>query len=162
LRRMQRAARPGGLVAVLENDEFHHVLLPWPVEIELGIRRAELAALIERSDQPQKFYVGRRLLSVFRAAGLADCQHRPWTVRAAGLADCQHRTWTIDRQTPLSCDERDYFARYLEDLRQKVEPHLEPEIRDEFERLADPDSVAYLLDDPDFHVTCLNHIAWCV
>src|SRR5262249_29968498 len=26
LRRMARAARPGGIVAVLENDEFHHVL----------------------------------------------------------------------------------------------------------------------------------------
>jgi ubiquinone/menaquinone biosynthesis C-methylase UbiE len=147
LRRMQRAARPGGLVAVLENDEFHHVLLPWPVEVELALRRAELAALSQRSDQPQKFYVGRHLVSVFRAAGLADCQHR---------------TWTIDRQAPLNPDERDYLTDYLEDLRKKASPHLEPEIRDEFDRLANPDSGAYLLDDPDFHVTCLNHIAWGV
>ena len=147
LRRMEQAARPGGLVAVLENDEFHHVLLPWPVEVELGLRHAELAALSESSNKPRKFYVGRHLLRVFRAAGLADCQHR---------------TWTIDRQAPLSPDERDYFAGYLKDLGQKVGPYLEPEIRDEFERLTHPDSDAYLLDNPDFHVTCLNHIAWCV
>jgi ubiquinone/menaquinone biosynthesis C-methylase UbiE len=147
LRRMERAARPGGLVAVLENDEFHHVLLPWPVEVELALRRAELAALIELSDRPRKFYVGRHLRRVFRAAGLADCRHR---------------TWTIDRQAPLGPDGRAFFDGYLKDLREKVEPHLEPEIRDEFVRLADPDSDAYLLDSPDFTVTCLNHIAWCV
>jgi ubiquinone/menaquinone biosynthesis C-methylase UbiE len=147
LRRMQRAARPGGLVAVLENDEFHHVLLPWPVEVELAFRRAELTAGIECSDRPQKFYIGRHLVHVFRAAGLADCQHR---------------TWTIDRQAPLKPDERDYFKGYLDDLRNKAGPHLEPEIRDEFDRLADPASDGYLLDNPDLHVTCLNHIAWCV
>ena len=39
LRRMARAARPGGIVAVFENDEFHHVLLPWPVEVELALAR---------------------------------------------------------------------------------------------------------------------------
>jgi ubiquinone/menaquinone biosynthesis C-methylase UbiE len=147
LRRMERAARPGGLVAVLENDEFHHVLLPWPVEVELALRRAELAALIELSDKPRKFYVGRHLRRVFRAAGLADCQHR---------------SWTIDRQAPLGPDERAFFEGYLKDLREKVEAHLEPEVRDEFARLADPDSDAYLLDSADFTVTCLNHIAWCV
>ncbi|MGP0069021.1 MAG: class I SAM-dependent methyltransferase [Isosphaeraceae bacterium] len=41
LRRMERAARLEGIVAVLENDEFHHVLLLWPVEVELALRRAE-------------------------------------------------------------------------------------------------------------------------
>jgi ubiquinone/menaquinone biosynthesis C-methylase UbiE len=147
LRRMGRAARPGGIVAVLENDEFHHVLLPWPVEVELALRHAELSALIKLSDKPRKFYVGRHLRRVFQAAGLVDCRHR---------------TWTIDRQAPLGHDARAFFEGYLKDLRQKVEPHLVPEIRDEFVRLADPDSDAYLLDSPDFTVTCLNHIAWCV
>ena len=144
---MERAARPGGIVAVLENDEFHHVLLPWPVEVELALRHAELAALIERSDKPRKFYIGRHLRRVFRAAGLVDCRHR---------------TWTIDRQAPLGPDDRAYFEGYLEDLRRKVEPHLEPRFRDEFLRLADPDSDAYFLDSPDFSVTCLDRIAWCV
>ncbi len=147
LRRMERAARPGGIVAVLENDELHHVLLPWPVEVEVAIRGAELAALAEKSDKPQKFYVGRHLRRVFRAAGLAECRHR---------------TWTIDRQAPLGPDDRAYLSGYLEDLRKKIRPHLEPEVRDEFERLADPDSDAYLLDGPDFTATFLNHTAWCV
>ena len=147
LRRMERAARPGGIVAVLENDEFHHVLLPWPVEVELAIRRAELAALTEKSDKPQKFYVGRHLRRVFGAAGLADCRHR---------------TWTIDRQAPLGPDDRAYLSGYLEDLRRTIKPHLESEVRDEFKRLADPESDAYLLDSPDFTATFVNHTAWCV
>jgi len=89
-------------------------------------------------------------------------RHLRRVFRAAGLVDCQHRTWTIDRQAPLGPDDRAYFAGYLRDLREKARPHLEPEIRDRFERLVDPDSEAYLLDSPDFTVTCLNHIAWCV
>jgi ubiquinone/menaquinone biosynthesis C-methylase UbiE len=147
LRRMERAARPDGVVAVFENDEFHHVLLPWPVEVELALRHAELAALKKLSKKPDKFYVGRHLRPLFRAAGLADCRHR---------------TWTIDRQAPLGPDDRAYFAGYLADLRKKASPHLSGEIRDEFERLVDPDSPAYLLDSPDFTVTCLNHVAWSV
>lgn len=147
LNRMKRAARPGGIVAVFENDEFHHVLLPWPVEVELALRRAEWIALMELSKKPRKFYVGRRLRSTFRAAGLAECQHR---------------TWTIDRQAPLSPDDREYFDGYLADLREKASPHLSGDVAEEFERLADPDSKRYLLDDPDFAVTCLNHLAWSV
>ncbi len=147
LRRMERAARPGGVVAVFENDEFHHVLLPWPIEVELAVRRAELTAQTRLSKKPEKFYVGRHLRLVFRAAGLADCRHR---------------TWTIDRQAPLGPDDRTYFAGYLADLRRRASPHLSGEIRDEFERLVDPDSPAYLLDSPDFTATCLNHLAWSV
>ncbi len=147
LRRMARAARPGGTVAVLENDEFHHVLLPWPVEVELALRQAELTALKQLSKQPHKFYVGRHLRPAFRAAGLADCRHR---------------TWTIDRQAPLGPDDRAYFAGYLADLREKASPHLSGEVSDEFERLVEPSSPAYLLDNPDFTATCLNHFAWSV
>jgi ubiquinone/menaquinone biosynthesis C-methylase UbiE len=147
LRRMARATRPGGLVAVLENDEFHHVLLPWPIEVELALRHAELRALIERADEPRKFYVGRHLRRVFGAAGLIDCRHR---------------TWTIDRQAPLAPEDRTYFTGYLRDLRERAGPHLQGEIRDEFERLVDPGSEGYLLDSPDFAATLLNHLAWCV
>jgi ubiquinone/menaquinone biosynthesis C-methylase UbiE len=147
LRRMERAARPRGVVAVFENDEFHHVLLPWPVEVELALRRAELTALTRLSKKPEKFYVGRHLRRVFRAAGLADCEHR---------------TWTIDRHAPLSPADHDYFEGYLKDLRENASPHLSGEIRDEFERLVDPGSSRYLLDSSDFIATLLNHVAWSI
>ena len=61
LRHMLRVTKPGGIVAVLEDDTLHSVLLPWPIEVELAVRVAELTALSEKSDNPRKFYVGRRL-----------------------------------------------------------------------------------------------------
>ena len=147
LRKMEQVARPGGVVAVFENDEFHHVLLPWPVEVELALRRAEMLALVELSAKPRKFYVGRDL--------------RP-TFRAAGLANCQHRTWTIDRQAPLGPDDREYLAGYLADLREKASSRLSGAIAREFDRLVEPGSPGYMLDDPDLAVTFLNHLAWSV
>ena len=40
LQKMRQKTKPGGFVAVIENDEFHHVLLPWPIEIELALCQA--------------------------------------------------------------------------------------------------------------------------
>jgi hypothetical protein len=119
------------------------------VSVRSSVRRAAKAASGKTSDisRPRKFHVGRHLRPVFRAAGLADCRHR---------------TWTIDRQAPLDSDDRAYFAGYLADLREKVSAHLSGKIGDEFERLIDPESPAYLLDSSDFTATCLNHVAWSV
>jgi ubiquinone/menaquinone biosynthesis C-methylase UbiE len=143
LQAMRRKAKPGGVVAVIENDEFHHVLLPWPIEIELALRRAELAAHIERSRKPRKFYVGRQLLELFHDAGLSDCRQR---------------TWTFDRQAPLEPSERAFFAHHLRDLRELTRSHLSPDILDDFERLACPESDSYLLNSEHFTATCLNYV----
>jgi ubiquinone/menaquinone biosynthesis C-methylase UbiE len=145
LRQMRRMARPGTFVAVLENDEFHHVLLPWPIEVELALRHAELVSHIERSDKPRKFYVGRQLLQIFHSAGLTECNLL---------------SWTIDRQAPLRPKDREFFAMYLQDLRKRVKPHLAPSILDAFEPLVDPDSASYLPDSPDFAAVCINYLAW--
>jgi ubiquinone/menaquinone biosynthesis C-methylase UbiE len=143
LRRMSRAVRAGGQVSVLENDEFHHVLLPWPVELELAIKKAELQSFIEQSDRPRKFYVGRDLGRAFRAAGLVKCQAR---------------SIAFSRGAPLDRASRAFFAGYLEDLRRRVGPQLEPGIRRRFERFAVPGSDQYLLSSPDLTITCVNHV----
>jgi len=147
LRHMVRVVKPGGLVAVLEGDTLHHVLLPWPVEVELAVRRAELLAFAEESDKPRKFYVGRLLLPIFRAAGLADARLR---------------TWATDRTAPLSRPARDYLAHYLKNLRDRVAPFLEPDPLAALDRLIDPGSADNLLDLPDFAVTFLDQVVWAV
>ncbi len=68
LQKMRQKTKPGGFVAVIENDEFHHVLLPWPIEIELALCRAQLAANIKRS---------RSRASSMWAAGSASCSITP-------------------------------------------------------------------------------------
>ena len=65
LGQMLRVTKPGGIVAVLEGDTLHHVILPWPIQVELSVRAAELRALTEESDRPRKFYLGRQLRRAF-------------------------------------------------------------------------------------------------
>ena len=144
VRALTRVVRPGGAVAVLEDDTLHHVLLPWPVDLELHVRRAELDAFRAEADDPEDFYVGRRLRAVFEAAGLVGYrQHARATVRLA----------------PLGPDDRAFLAAYLRDLRDRVGPRLGRDARAEFETFVAPASAAYILDRPDLVVTCLDHLA---
>ena len=143
LRAIASAVRPGGLVAVLESDSLHQVLLPWPVELELVLRSAELAAFADRSDHPRKFYVARRLRPLFESADLTHV-HR--------------RSWTIDRQAPLDDPTRAFLASYLADLLETATPHL-PHPH-QARRYLDPASDDYLLAWPDLSVTILEHLVW--
>lgn len=145
LRHLRRVTKPGGIVAVLEGDTLHHVILPWPIEVELAVRAAELRALVDSSDRPRKFYVGRRLRRVFREAGLERIEAR---------------TWATDRHAPLGRDERAYFAEYLKGLAERVGPFLDGTARERFDRLTGPDSDDYLLDDRDLTATCLDYVVW--
>jgi ubiquinone/menaquinone biosynthesis C-methylase UbiE len=48
VREIRRVVRPDGYAAILEVDEFHHVLLPWPVELEVVLPQAGHAASLKR------------------------------------------------------------------------------------------------------------------
>jgi SAM-dependent methyltransferase len=145
LRRLVQAARPGGVVAVLEDDSLHQVLLPWPVEIELALKQAEWAAFLEESHQPQTFYIGRQLGSMLREAGLSG-----W----------KRRTWTADRQAPLDPDTRAFLRLHLQTLQSRTAPHWEPDLRTRIETMIDPASPDYILNDPNLAVTVVEHVAW--
>jgi hypothetical protein len=137
--------RPGGFVAAQESDTVHHVILPWPVEIELSVRAAELQALVDGGGPHKKFYVGRELRRVFREAGLAAFELR---------------SFATDRLGPFSSDDRIFFAEYLKRLARQITEYLDPAIRADFDRLVDPRSDAYILDDPDVTATCIDHLVW--
>ncbi len=145
LRELARVTRPGGIVAVLEDDTLHRVLLPWPVEVELAIRRAEFQALAEQAPDAGKFYIARRLRRVFREAGLSD-------VRA--------RSFVHDRAAPLDADARCFLAEYLGDLAARVAVRLDAEMQARLRRLTDPTSGGFLLDDADFAATWVDHLVW--
>jgi ubiquinone/menaquinone biosynthesis C-methylase UbiE len=147
VRRMARIVKPGGTVAVLEGDSLHHLILPWPIEVELSVRAAELAALADESDHPRKFYVGRRLRTVFAEAGLVDIVKR---------------TWASDRAAPLDEPTRRFLLESLRVLRERIASHLDCESLDAFDRVADEGSPEFLLDRPDFDATCIDHVVWGV
>jgi len=144
LRTMRELAAPGGMVAVLENDTLHQLLLPWPTRLELALRAAEYRAFSKETGRPGKYYVGRRLPAVFAAAGL-----EPLSIR----------TQAIDRQAPLSDAEGTFLRGYLRNMADRVGPLLDDALHDEFRELIDDASPKYMLAQPHFSFAWLNVLA---
>ena len=143
LRYVARVLRPGGIVAVLENDTMHQVFLPWPVRLELPLRAAELRALSETRN-PNKYYVGRRL---------------PAVLAEAGLEPLKMATQAIDRQAPFGEAERALLQSYLEGVANRVAPYLDAPLLQELRQLNDPRSPDHMLRQPYLTMTWLNVLA---
>jgi SAM-dependent methyltransferase len=141
---MARVLRPDGVVAVLENDSLHQVLLPWPIDLELPLRAAELRSFQEEDRRSSRYYVGRRL---------------PAILAAAGLDPLQTTTHAFDRQAPLGAAERGLLQSYLEGVTVRVEAHLDPVLFHELRRLVDPASPRHLSEQPHLSMTWLNVLA---
>jgi SAM-dependent methyltransferase len=146
VREMIRVTRPGGSVAVLENDTLHQILLPWPVELELAVRQAQFKALSAKhaGQGLDRCYIGRNL------AGL---------LHQCGVVSCDVRTFPVERCVPLSPDEELFLSLYFADLRERAWPYLERAARIAFDMLFDPHAETYLLRRPDFHLTHLELLA---
>jgi len=67
--------------------------------------------------------------------------------------------YTSIRHAPLSADERTYLAWYFAYLGTQVQPYIQPDAGAWFERLLDPRSADYLLDQPDFYVIYVDIVA---
>lgn len=141
---MARVLRPGGQVAILENDSLHHVILPWPIALELPLRAAELLAFQAEGRGHEGFEVGRRL---------------PAILAAAGLEPLRLTTHAFDRQAPLAPPERELLRCYLEALLQRVAPQVEPALLGELQLLVDPGSATSLLRQPALSMTWLCVLA---
>lgn len=135
--------RPGGMVAILENDLMHQVFLPWPVELELALREAELRA-VAKVDNASKYYLGRRLATVFATAGLDP-------VATTTIA--------IDRQAPLGNPERTLLQSYLDELVERVQPFLDAAHLAQLRSLVDASSAKHLLRQPHLTMTWVNVLA---
>jgi len=146
LREMVRVTRRGGYIAILESDTLHQLLMPWPIELELAARQAQLKTLAAEYAQagPDKFYVGRNLYGLFH-----QCD----------VTSCSVRTHAIDLHAPLNADEQTFLQYYLDDLRERAWPHLGQAERAAFDMLFDPHAPTYLPRQPDFHLTHLELLA---
>src|SRR5262249_53251876 len=133
LREMAECVRPGGLVAVLENDTLHQLFIPWPPRLELAVRTAELDYLSERYESPEKYYVARRLPSLFVEAGL-----QPLSV----TMQCSVR------QPPFGEHLAAFFQAYVDRLAERVAPRLDRALALQFARLTDRESEGHLLRCP--------------
>lgn len=144
LRELGRVVRPGGTVAILEEDSFHQLLLPWPIELELVIQEAIRRIAPRTYGKAGKLYVGRRLGKL---------------LRAAGLKSDRKTTYAWDRQGPLRDDDRRYLEGYLAWLRDHIAAEIPSDQRDLFDVLTSPDSERYLPDRADVEFTYLGMVS---
>ena len=141
LREMRRVLTPGGVLAVLEDDEYHRVVVNWPVGLELELQRAVAEASRER-------YGSRAGLSPARRV-------RGWLLEA-GLRPGRRATFSADRPAPFDAPTRAYLELYLRETRAFVAPYLGVEALAVFDRAADPADEDSVFRRPDAELTCLT------
>jgi ubiquinone/menaquinone biosynthesis C-methylase UbiE len=92
LTEMQRVAKPGGRILVMDPDHSQHGI-SLETELHCRVHDASRAALMRMITNPR---VGTRLLGMFRRAGLADVQ-QVVHVAEMGFSDYVHGTFLEER-----------------------------------------------------------------
>lgn len=147
LREIARVLRRGGSVAVLETDEYHHVLLPWPVELELAIQRAVRDECQHRFGDSTKFAQTRHLRTKFREATLTP---------KVG------RTVVANRAAPFDAAARDFLTKHLNYLQKFVHMELTPRENAKLTRAIDANHPDSLINHPDSELTCISTVTHAV
>lgn len=140
IREMARVLKPGGRIAVLETDDYHHLLLPWPVGLELAIQNAIREVCKRKYGSGSKFAQSRKLRAEFLDVGL----------KPTGKS-----TIVADRVAPFGPAEREFLVRHFEHLRKFVEPELTPTEVDELARFTTDSGPDSFLTGADAELTCL-------
>lgn len=144
VREMFRVVKPNGTVAILEGDEFHHLLLPWPVELEAALPAAVLAGSREKYGDGVKVSPARRLRTV---------------LHDTGFQSIRRYTSTADRAAPFDPPATAFLRGHLQQLRELAYRHLPHTLRTQFDTCTNPDSGnESLFHGPDAEFTCLNAV----
>ncbi len=141
VREMYRICKPQGFVAILEVDQFHHVVLPWPAELEVALASATLKASIRKYGDGVKLSPARRLRPILRAAGFASI--RRWN-------------YPLERTAPFEHATHDFLERHFQSLRDFAYHELSQEMQSSFDRYTDSTSPVSLQRSADAELECMN------
>ena len=109
VRELARVVRPGGTVAVLEDDRTRQLILPWPPDFDVRLAAAELAAADDEHGD----------------AGLAAVARRvPELLTDAGLREISRRSIAVDRDR-LDRADRCFLAAHLADVHGRLADRLD-------------------------------------
>lgn len=142
VREMFRVVKSDGVVAILEVDEFHRVLLPWPVELEAALPLAVRAATEQEYGDGVKMSPARRLRGV---------------LKEAGFRSVRRITYPFDRAAPFDPLTTAFIGHHFEHLRSFVRPHLPRELQKAFDRATAPDGDGSLYR-ADVELVCINTV----
>lgn len=142
VRELFRVVKPDGLLAILEVDEFHRVLLPWPAELEAALPLALRAATVREYGDGNKTSPARHLRAV---------------LKGAGFGSVRRVTYPFDRTAPFEAPTATFLGHHFEYLRAFVRPHLPHTLQETFDRVSSPDSGDSLYR-ADVEMVCLNAV----
>ena len=134
LQEFRRVLRPGGLLAVLETDNIHSIMLSWPPHVELAVRQAE-----HREIGSEDSYIGTYFP-----------RFAPRLLHEAGFEEFSREYVLIRRQQPAGDALERYLQLYLENILEGVGEQLPEETRARLKALADPGSAQFLPRQENF------------
>jgi hypothetical protein len=134
LAEFRRVLRPGGLLAILETDNIHSIMLSWPPQLELSIRQAE-----HREIGDEDSYIGT-YFPRFAQRLLAE----------AGFEEFGREYVFIRRQQPGGEALERYVQLYMEHLLDATGDRLTPAARELLAELSSPEGKRFLPRQENF------------
>lgn len=142
LREFQRVLRPGGLLAVLETDNIHSIMLSWPPDLELAVREAEHEEIGDEDS-----YIGTYFP-----------RFAPRLLDEGRFKEFRREYVLIHRQRPADEWLERYVTLYLKFLLNEAGSRLSATQRTRLSELGDPASPRYLPRQENFFFGSLQTI----
>jgi len=109
IRSMCRVTRRAGTLHVIEHDQNHQALFPFPARLELALQTALQRAACDAEGASGRFYAARNL---------------PRWLSEAGLTEITRRSYTRDLSFPLASRERRYIDAFLKEIWRQASQYL--------------------------------------